>query len=501
MPARYRGTPLSARRPRRRVWRVLFWLLVVFALPPLAWLVWNRIDEAPNADALRWGAPIQRVVADADNAWLYFLGIGAAADDEPIAFARRRVDAYLAQAKADPDAAPAESPDATASEPLPYVGTVAGADEPVTLCTVRDADCLAWAAQHRAELESLATSNALQLRRYAAVLDMTQWQEAPLLSMDYPIPTMTVATLELNLLALAAGDNERLPALVAEIARRSALWRRVAEQSEWLVSKIIAFAFAANGQRVAVAIYARATPAQRARMDADIDAVLAAPSAAETSLDVLASEHFRTTSASLRREIPGVWRTLRNCFSGRPKNGSCSKDLAFSATFLPQATINIVARLDTAMNDYVAAMPADEAAAAQRYAELVERENPLRDTHSMLAMLAHNTSGKVLAFIAIPKAHWRKRLNDYEMLRRALLIRVEAIRANVATADMAAFLAAQPPERRHPYPDKAFRWDADQQAIVGTAATPDTFKQDELVVPWNTAAATEADRAAPSRTR
>lgn len=497
MPVRYRGTPLPSRRPRRGpVWRVLFWLLVVLALPPLAWLVWNRIDEAPNADALRWGAPVQRVVADADNAWLYFLGIGAAADDDPIAFGRRRVDAYLAQAKADPDATPAAPP---VSEPLPYVATVAGSDGPVTLCSLRDADCIAWAAQHRAVLDQLAAANAVQLRRYAAALDMTQWQEAPLVSMDYPITTMTVATLELNLLALAAGDSEKRPALVAEIARRGVLWRRVAEQSEWLISKILAFAFAANGQRIAVEIYARATPAQRAQMDADIDALLAAPGAAETSLEVLASEHFRTTSTGLQREMPGLWRSLRNCMRGTPKNGSCSKDLAFSATFLPQATTNIVARLDTAMNNYVAAMPADEAAAAQRYAELVERENPMRDTRSMLAMFARNGSGKVLAFIAIPKAHWRKRLNDYEMLRRALLIRVESIRMNVAAADMAAFLAAQPPDRRHPYPDKAFRWDAEQRAIVGTAATPDTFRQDELVVPCNAAAAAAAASTTPTR--
>ena len=129
----------------------------------------------------------------------------------------------------------------------------------------------------------------------------------------------------------------------------------------------------------------------------------------------------RPPRSLFRREIPGLWQSLRNCVRGEPMNGSCGKDLAFSATFLPQASINISARLDTAMADFLAAGPLDEAAAGQRYAELVERENPLRDSASALSMLGHNGTGRVLAFIAIPKANWRRRLNDYETLRRMLL--------------------------------------------------------------------------------
>ncbi len=79
----------------------------MLCLPPLAWLAWNRIEEAPNADALHWGNPPVREVADAHNAWLYLLGIGAAEGDDPVAFGRRRVDAYVARARRDPMAAAA----------------------------------------------------------------------------------------------------------------------------------------------------------------------------------------------------------------------------------------------------------------------------------------------------------------------------------------------------------------------------------------------------------
>ena len=81
-------------RPRHHraaaYWRVLGWIALVLCLPPLAWLVWNRIDEAPNADALRWGNPPVREVPDADNAWLYLFGVGAAENDDPVAYGRRR---------------------------------------------------------------------------------------------------------------------------------------------------------------------------------------------------------------------------------------------------------------------------------------------------------------------------------------------------------------------------------------------------------------------------
>lgn len=498
MTARRHSYSLRPRRPRRRLLRVLGWIVLVLCLPPLAWLVWNRIDEAPNADALRWGSPPVREVADADNAWLYLFGIGAAENDDPIAYGRRRADAYLARAGNDPKGKPDPLEDA-ANDPLPRVAPDESIDGIKTLCGLRDTDCIGWAAQHRTALERLAQANRVRLQRFEVLLGLPLWQEAPLLSLDFPLPDTDIAALSVNLLALEANDGARIPAVAAELVRHVALWRRATEQPEWLLSKIVGFVSIERCQRLLVELHERATPAQREQMQAAVDAVFAPSSAAATSLDVVAYEHFQTTSIAFRREIPGLWQSLRNCVRGEPMNGSCGKDLAFSATFLPQASINISARLDTAMADFLAAGPLEEAAAGQRYAELVERENPLRDSASALSMLGHNGTGRVLAVVAIPKANWRRRLNDYETLRRMLLVKLAAVRGTVAAHQMPEFLASQPSTLRHPYQDKFIGWDAQQRAIVATAATEDTFKQNDIVVAYASAAAPAAAAPAASR--
>ncbi|WP_313919056.1 hypothetical protein [Tahibacter sp.] len=498
MPARRKSYSLRPQRPRRRLLRALVWIVLVLCLPPLAWLVWNRIDEAPNADALRWGNPPAREVADADNAWLYLFGVGAAENDDPAAYGRRRANAYLARAGNHPKAKPDPLEDA-ANDPTPHVAPDERIDGIRQLCSMRETDCIGWAAQHRTALQRLAQANRVRLQRFEVLLGLPLWQEAPLLSLDFPLPDTDLAALSINLLALEANDAARIPDVAAELVRHVALWRHATEQPEWLLSKIIGFVSIERCQRLLVELHERATPAQREQMQAAVDAVFAPPGTAATNLDVVAYEHFQTTSIAFRREIPGLWQSLRNCVHGEPTNGSCGKDLAFSATFLPQATINISARLDTAMADFLAAGPREEAAAGQRYAELVERENPLHDSASALSMLGHNGTGRVLAFVAIPKANWRRRLNDYETLRRMLLVKLAAIRGNVAANQMPEFLASQPTSLRHPYRDKFIGWDAQKRAIIATAATEDTFKQNDIVVAYAPAAPPAAVAPAPTR--
>ena len=209
MAARRHLTYLRPRRPRPRWRRVLGWILFVLCLPPLAWLAWNRIDEAPNADAQRWGNPPVREVADAHNAWLYLLGIGAAEGDDPVAFGRRRVDAYVARARRDPMAA-ADPLEDDRNAPVPYVGTVEGIDGIAQLCPRRGTNCIDWAAAHRPALERLADANRLRLQRLDSAIALPQWKEAPLLSGDFPTPSVQLVAAKLNLLALDANDSNRL---------------------------------------------------------------------------------------------------------------------------------------------------------------------------------------------------------------------------------------------------------------------------------------------------
>lgn len=483
MAARRHVPYLRPRRPRRRLRRVLGWTLLVLCLPPLAWLVWNRIDEAPNADALRWGNPPVREVADAENAWLYLLGIGAAGNDNPVTHGRRRVDAYVARASADP-AAEASPEEDERNDPVALVMSVDGISGVAQLCPRHAADCVGWAAAHRPALERLADANRLRLQRLDAASALPQWQEAPLLSANFPAPSVSLVLLDVNLLALDANDDSRIPEVAANIADHAALWRRASEQSQWLLSKFFAFAFMERYQRLLVELYERATPGQRDVMQADIDEVFAAPSAAADNLDVAAYDAFQITAATLRGEMTGIWRSLGNCVSGTPKNGSCGSDLAANASYLPQATRNTIARLSTATADLLAAKPADEAAATQRYAELTEREDPERGRAKLTAMV-YNATGKALAVESLSTPLWRKRLNDHETVRRMLLIKLAALRGSVTAANMPDFLAAQPEALRHPYPDKSIVWREGLLALVAPAAVEGSFENDLIVVPYD----------------
>lgn len=495
--ARRHVSYLRPRRPRRRP-RVLGWILLVLCLPPLGWLVWNRIDEAPNADAQRWGNPPVRDVSDARNAWLYLLGIGAAEGDDPVAFGRRRVDAYVARARTNPTAA-ADPLEDDRNAPVPYVGTVEGLDGIAQLCPRRGTNCIDWAAAHRPALERLADANRLRLQRLDSAIALPQWQEAPLLSGDFPTPSMQLVVLKLNLLALDANDGNRLVEIAEEIARYDALWRRAAEDAEWLLSKAFAMSFMERHQLLLAHLYERATPGQREAMQAAVDRVFAAPTAAASNLDVAAYDAFQITTRTFRGEIPGLWQSLRNCMHGTPKNGSCGNDLLSIATYLPQATDNTVARLLTATAAFLAADPADEASAAQRYAALVDQENPSRGS-TMFATLAYNAAGRRLAFESMSPPTWRKRLNDNETLRRMLLIKLAALRDGVAAARMPNFLATQPQALRHPYPDRSIVWRAGQQALVAPAAIEGSFENDLIVVPYEKSSPPPATSLAPQDT-
>lgn len=74
-----------------------------------------------------------------------------------------------------------------------------------------------------------------------------------------------------------------------------------------------------------------------------------------------------------------------------------------------------------------------------------------------------------------PVINYRRRLNHFELLRRMLVIRVAARRADVADNDMAEFIGTLPATLRHPYPDKAIRWDRIRGMLTAPTAIDGIF--------------------------
>ena len=121
------------------------------------------------------------------------------------------------------------------------------------------------------------------------------------------------------------------------------------------------------------------------------------------------------------------------------------------------------------------------------------RPRPLQAPHEALGV-SRTRSASILyeggnRFVALsdepsPIGNYRHRLNDYELLRRMLVIRVAALRADVVEAGMDAFLGTQPAALRHPYPDKAIRWDGVRGAFIAPTAIEGMFDEDGIVMSY-----------------
>lgn len=484
--------PGIAAAPRRR--RHLRLVLVAVLLGVIALVLYYRIDEAPSPDALRWQAMPLREVADTDNAWLYLIGMGAAQTDDPITAGRARVATYLAPPVGMPMPADAQV------EALPPVDPARERDGFAAVCRAALGGCIRWAAQHRTALRRLVEANAVRLARLDRAAALPQWQEPPLRNLDFPMIAPTTIRLHAAGLALRAADGEDPVGIGRELARHAALWRRAGTQTHWLVDKLLAVVFLADYRRLLVEVYAQATPTQRAALDGDIDATLAIPGAEENALDLLAYDILESTLAIARRELPGIAAAIRQCMRPAPaaaatdpdaeRPRSCTATLLANATFLPQATTNRVARHASAYAHFMAAMPADETAAEQYY----EAQRPFLLPAPVERWLPERNAGGLWflreAQQRWPERNYRRRLNDHELLRRLLVIRVAALRAGIADSGMAAFLAQQPTTLQHPYPDKAIAWDAVRSMLVAPTAVDGIFDEAGLELRIHDAAAT-----------
>lgn len=287
-------------RVLRRLLRFMFWVTLVLGLPYAIWAIYNCFDEVETAQARHWGAPYSNVVPDKANAWLYLLGIGAAENDDPIAMGRRRLDAFETRRRMDP------VPPAGVAEqagPLPHIGPDRAVDGVNHLCDVRKTDCVAWTAQHAVMLDRLATANRVRLLRYETMLSMPHWDEKATpdtVSLD---ADFKIAFLHLDLLASGWRGGEDPQQVVAALAKTVSFWRRVAEQSHELLSKILAARLIEHGQRILGSIVERLSVAQLRSMQGDLDAILAPQTAMQADLEMVAKEEYLRFAAGTERDL------------------------------------------------------------------------------------------------------------------------------------------------------------------------------------------------------
>lgn len=449
--------------PRRRQrWRLLRWLLLVLLAPPLLWLAWNWNDEAPNAAALELSQPLAHDVADADNAFLLLVGIGAAEGEDPMAFGRRRVDAFNADGVAA--TRPASSADAVPPQwpQLPQ-------DSTPELCPWRIVDCLDWTQTHADTLQRLRQANALRQRRVATLLTLPQWDNVYRMAVDTPYPETRDLALYYDLTALdagtalASGDAAALAAATQRMADTVRFFRRVQGRSQDLISLMISVAAISRQHRLLEAMLDRLDQKQIAALQPLIDVIVAAPATAMDWNETLRRE-YQVVAQVTDEETLNLATDYRRCReAGRDK---CLGRRIVGLGFKPQATRNRLAENYLGILHAMQQAPAQLKRAMAGAVDAARERNP--DTESfggLLRTLVYNPIGKVLAAVGMPTFNYAERVHDAEALRRSLVAKIQALQRGLAPADIPAFLATLPPQLANPWTGQPLDWDPRQREI------------------------------------
>lgn len=430
-------------------------MLAALVAAPVALYAAARIvnwhDQPPSPEALLLSAAYDArpVVADGDNAFVYFLGFSAALTEDPRANGQR----MLRQLEsADPHA------DAVADR-LPAALDFLGADPEVahfrTLCDNVGRECVLAAAEARGAFEKWSATHAWLLDRYRELIDHPEWRELVPRDVATPLPLYTgvlhgqrLLLLQANVLA-DTGDAAGVSALLGDDLR---FWRTVLASCDLLITKMIAVAAVQRHFQWGNLALRRLSPE---RASAALPAEWLAP--------------LTATELSLKRTVVGEWRFSSRSLLGirEQSNGSLGDKLA-APLYQPQDTLNLYAAYFTELAATLEAPLAGYADVADRASQLAARTaDEGLPPHSL-----YNLFGVLLFHSAGPPDYsdYARRVADTEGVRRAALATVTLRAAQTPPSDMAAALAASP--LRSPYDDRPLVWDASEQAVVFVGLSP-----------------------------
>lgn len=447
---------------RRKRWRLLRWLLLIVLTPPLLWLAWNWNDEAPNAAALELSKPLAHGVADADNAWLLLVGMGAAEGEDPIALGRRRVDAFNANGIL------ATMPPASSGDAVPLAPRLPQDTTPES-CPWRIVNCLDWAQTHAPTLQRLREANALRLSRVARLQTLPQWDNVYRMAIDTPFAEIRDLHLYYDLTALdasnaiASGDAAALAAATQRMADTVRFFHRVQGRSQDLITVMVSVTAISRQYTLLDALLDRLDAGQIAALQPTLAAIVEAPAAAVDWSETLRRE-YQVVLHTTDDETLNIVTDYRRCRE-RGRDNCLSRSIA-GLGFKPQATRNRMAENYLGIL-HAMQQPAPQLKAAMaRAADEARERNPFADGFSgMLRASVYNPIGKVLAAMGPPDFNYAERVHDAEALRRSLVIKIQALQRGLAPADIAAFLATQPPQLANPWTGQPLDWDPRQREI------------------------------------
>jgi hypothetical protein len=443
--------------------RIILWTAVVVVVLPLALylfaLVVNLNDEPPSPAAVELTAVGERPpIADADNAYVFLLGLGAPRDADPAALGAERA-ARIRDAAAEPERGFA--PNLFAGD-APVFGSAPGlVRTALDACDIRNAVCVA-ALDAAGDADLGLADYRWQIDRYRTWLGYRAWREittgdtrgplAPYALPRYPRRLFLLETWQLA----AAGNAEQVrDRLTADLV----LWRLALAETDSLIGKAIAASFIAEHFEWGNLILRRLPPQQRA---AGVPPAWRIPlTGAERSMRRVLANEWRSTARSLRSlKTHGLVAPLPpGAEDPRSMFDRLTNRLALPL-LQPQASANRDAAVLLELTQLLDAPYAELPAALARAAEVDERPTGvLSFTYNLLGR-ALMISGR--AFLA----DYGARVADLEGVRRAALLAADL--RGVGAVPLLAGTMIPLAAARNPYTGGPFEWTAEPPAVEFT---------------------------------
>jgi hypothetical protein len=414
----------------------------------------NWRDQPPSADALA----IRKIragrapAADADNGFVYALGFGVPASEDPQRAGVMRM-AWMESVNRDPrqfDAEPEKKYVEFNSSASPSMTGVKAACGETHSGECRDA-FLAALAHPRLTLEEL------QLARYRALIQRPAWREVVPLDIRLPLPAYgdIIQGQRLLMVDLAARAKTAPPEEISAALRQDfAFWRETQKSADYLITKMISVAAIRQHFFFGSLVLREMPGAARAEV---IESWSVPFSAEELSM--------RRTMAGELAFAEGVMLTWRN-----GNNGQLFEPAAEGLTLFGRIGSSLARPFyqhQDQMNYYAAKyldfakrfeMPLDQ---YLQIAETVEASEP----HG-ISFHVYNAAGHVFRGLTgtWTYAGYPVRVGSIEGMRRAALLTAQLRERDVPLDQMPKEVSGA--GLRNPFDGKPFEWSAQERAVV-----------------------------------
>lgn len=445
-----------------RFWRVLRWVLLALVALLLAFVIaalWvNRHDDpllAEVAAALRFEPPAAEAMRR--NGYFTMLGLGAPADEDPVAAGQRFVAAQTQGYELYLRTGQMKS---FAGEAWPH--------QPIEMrpmrCDGEVDDCYAHYLEHADAILAALATNAPLVQRYLSLLDAPEYEEfiPPYIGVEFPHYTDLVAASELvGMRAALLLEAHRLDEGLALLARNAEIHRRLMAGSHSLIGAMIALAADLRQQRLIgslpnhLPVLASRHAEQMTGLLESTPVTLEAALKSEMAMQLNGFNPWLLKPTDVEFRTDEDWEPAKSLLVGR----------ALDLLYLPNVSRNsLYRRWQETIR--LASLPAD-----QLLPPAMQPADAEADAPGSFAL--RNAVGWY--FLDLTTPDWQayiERAHDSEGHRRLLRLQIAAVHAGVRPAKMTGWLAAQPPELRDPYTLQPMGWDAAAQTLVFTGRQP-----------------------------